>query len=62
MSKFSTSGQEKALPSAGFFVNLKCNASLAQLDRVFGFEPNGWGFDSLTTHQTTSQSNLSNRW
>ena len=23
------------------------DAPVAQLDRVFGYEPNGWGFDSL---------------
>lgn len=52
MTKFLIWCWEKALPSAGFFCYIKMFASLAQLDRVFGFEPNGWGFDSLTTHQT----------
>lgn len=30
-----------------FFVN----ASVAQLDRVLGYEPNGRGFESLRMHQ-----------
>ncbi len=25
-------------------------APVAQLDRVLGFEPRGWGFDSLRAH------------
>ena len=44
--------QGKPCQVRAFFVMLAMvHASLAQLDRVFGFEPNGWGFDSLTTHQ-----------
>ena len=34
-----------------FFAPLKMCASLAQLDRVFGYEPKGRGFESLTTRQ-----------
>lgn len=28
-------------------------APLAQLDRVFGYGPKGWGFEPLAVHQTT---------
>ncbi len=31
--------------------NIVCSAPVAQLDRVFGYEPNGWGFDSLRVRQ-----------
>ena len=27
------------------------HASLAQLDRALGYEPRGWGFEFLETHQ-----------
>ena len=39
-----TSSQETALQ----------NAPVAQLDRVFGYEPKGRGFESLPAYQNTS--------
>ena len=30
------------------------NAPIAQLDRVFGYEPKGRGFESLSAYQNTS--------
>ena len=35
----------------GFRYNLKTYAPVAQLDRVLGYEPRGWEFDSLRAHQ-----------
>ena len=32
------------------------NAPLAQLDRVFGYEPKGQGFESLTARQEKAKS------
>lgn len=34
-----------------FVVEYIIDASVAQLDRVAGFEPVGWGFESLRMHQ-----------
>ena len=31
---------------------ISVNATVAQLDRVFGYEPNGRGFESLRLHQS----------
>ena len=46
-----SSGESLAKCGLFCYILIIVFASLAQLDRVFGFEPNGWGFDSLTTHQ-----------
>ena len=33
-----------------FLIKKSSYALVAQLDRVFGYEPKGWGFDSLRVH------------
>ena len=33
------------------YIGKKANALLAQLDRVFGYEPKGQGFESLAARQ-----------
>ena len=38
------------LSGATTFFKKVVNALVAQLDRVFGYEPKGWGFDSLRVH------------
>ena len=39
------------LSGATTFLKKVVNALVAQLDRVFGYEPKGWGFDSSRVHQ-----------
>ena len=34
-----------------FYIISYCDVLVAQLDRVFGYEPNGWRFESSRAHQ-----------
>ena len=34
-----------------FYIIFYCDVLVAQLDRVFGYEPNGWRFESSRAHQ-----------
>ena len=48
--QFFDQGQDKEYTCV---VILAENAGIAQLDRAFGFEPKGRGFESLCSHQNT---------
>ena len=36
-----------------FYIIFYCDVLVAQLDRVFGYEPNGWRFESSRAHQNS---------